>query len=106
MNKKVTIILISLLTMSQLAFSQKSIIGKVIDQTDQKPLIGAIVQFLSSGSGTVTDEQGNFELEKVTDNDKIIIKYLGYDEIQMEINPKTSDLGPLNCNVPIPHLMR
>src|SRR5690606_25848383 len=95
MNKKVTIILISLLTMSQLVFSQTNITGKVIDQTDQQPLIGALIQLQSSENGTVTDEQGYFELKNVNDNDNIIIKYLGYEESIIEINAQTSDLGTI-----------
>ncbi len=93
MNKKITIILISLLTISNWAFSQENIIGKVIDHTDQQPLIGALVQLQSSENGTVTDEQGNFELKNVTDNDKIIIKYLGYEESIIQVNIQTTDLG-------------
>lgn len=93
MNKKATITLVSLLIISNLAFSQTNITGKVIDQADQQSLIGALVQLQSSGNGTVTDEQGNFELLQVTDNEKIIIKYLGYEESTIEVNAQTTNLG-------------
>jgi len=95
MNKRVITFLIILLTISNWAWSQNTINGKVIDQTDKQPLIGALIQLQSSGNGTVTDEQGKFELKNSNGKDFIVIKYLGYDEAQIEVNTETSDLGTI-----------
>ena len=76
-----------------MVFSQKSISGKIIDADDQQPLIGAVIQLQASGAGTVTDEQGIFQIISEKENDTAIIKYLGYDEMRIEISPKTTELG-------------
>ncbi|MEA1787559.1 TonB-dependent receptor [Arenibacter sp. GZD96] len=75
--------------------AQKTIIGKVIDDTDQQPLIGTFVQLKSGKNSTVTDELGNFEIKGSNGEDHVIIKYLGYNEIQIEINDQTSDIGTI-----------
>lgn len=98
MNKRIRIILFYMLAMSHVAFSQNSINGKVIDQNDQTPLIGALVQLQSSTNATVTDQLGMFELISPNDNDFIIIKYMGYEEIQIKVNAQTSDIGIIECN--------
>ncbi len=95
MKKRISTVLIALLTISNWAWSQNMINGKVIDQTDQQPLIGALVQLQKSGNGTVTDEQGYFELEKANGNDVTIVKYLGYEKIQIEVNAQSSELGTI-----------
>ncbi|MEZ4884700.1 MAG: carboxypeptidase-like regulatory domain-containing protein [Chitinophagales bacterium] len=95
MNKKVTILTAALLFISTMAFAQKSISGKIIDADDQQPLIGVVVQLQASGAGTVTDEQGIFQIISEKENDIAIIKYLGYDEMQLEITPETTKLGSI-----------
>lgn len=89
----VTIIIISLMAMSHIAWSQKNITGKVIDETDNQPLMGALVQLQSTGTGTITDEKGNFQVDVQNDGDVISIRYLGYEEARIEVNASTSDLG-------------
>lgn len=95
MFKKAIILFITTLVISNTAFSQNKVSGRVIDGSDKQPLIGALIQLQLGGNGTVTDEQGKFELKRLNDNDFIIIKYLGYGEIQIEVNAQTSDLGTI-----------
>jgi outer membrane receptor for ferrienterochelin and colicin len=45
----------------------------------EKPLSGAILQWLNSTVGTVSDSDGNFSLEKVNVTDKLVVKYAFYD---------------------------
>lgn len=93
MKNRIIIIIFTLLTMSHLAWSQQAINGKIIDQTDKQPLIGALVQLQPSGIGEVTDEQGNFQIAVEEDGDLLIIRYLGYDEVRIKVDRHTSDLG-------------
>jgi len=75
-----------------MGFSQQRISGRIIDAEDQQPLIGAIIQLEASGAGTVTNEQGIFQIISDQENDIAIIKYLGYNEMRIEITPNTAEL--------------
>ncbi len=83
----------ALLVLSNIAWSQKNIRGKVVDETDKQPLIGALIQLPSNETEATTDEYGNFQITLKETDDFIIIKYLGYDEAHLDINQETSDLG-------------
>ncbi|MCB0707341.1 MAG: TonB-dependent receptor [Saprospiraceae bacterium] len=93
MKKQFSLLLAILLAISNLAWSQNTLTGKVIDETDQQPLIGALIQLQSNGKGTVTNEQGYFKLEITPGTDVLIIKYLGYDESRIDVNSNTSEIG-------------
>lgn len=92
MDKKIVILTILLLFISTMVFSQKSIVGKIIDADDKQPLIGAVIQLQASGTRTITDEKGIFIIISEKENDIAIIKFLGYDDIQIEITPETTKL--------------
>ncbi|MBK6814077.1 MAG: carboxypeptidase-like regulatory domain-containing protein [Saprospiraceae bacterium] len=61
MNGKITILL-AVLCVSNIVFSQNTISGTIIDADDHQPLVGAVIQLQESGAITVTDEQGNFQI--------------------------------------------
>lgn len=55
------------------------IVGKVVDIMTQEPLPFATVKIQEYENGTVTNEQGNFVLESVCDDEvHLEIRYLGY----------------------------
>ncbi len=62
--------------------------GQVIDNTKKEPLIAAHLFNLNSVIGTISDENGMFELA-TTVNDTIYVSYLGYQSIKIKI---TNDL--------------
>jgi len=62
--------------------------GQVVDNSDKEPLKGAHLFNLNSVVGTVTDDDGKFELITTT-NDTIYISYLGFQSIKLKI---TNDL--------------
>lgn len=53
------------------------IAGKVVDE-NQEPIIGASVMILNTTQGTVTDLDGNFELEAVSGEAKLQVSFIGY----------------------------
>jgi hypothetical protein len=62
--------------------------GQVIDNPNKEPLVAAHLFNLNSVIGTVSDENGMFELA-TTLNDTIYVSYLGYQSIKLKI---TNDL--------------
>lgn len=92
MNLQIKILTVVLFLIGHIAFSQNTISGKIIDADDKQPLMGVVVQLQGSASGTVTNEHGFFQINSKKENDIAIIKYLGYDEMRIEISPKTAEL--------------
>ena len=62
--------------------------GQVVNQLDKTPLKGAHVFNLNSVLGTITNNDGSFELP-ITVSDTIYVSYLGYQSIKLKI---TNDL--------------
>jgi len=62
--------------------------GQVVDQLDKTPLKGAHIFNLNSVFGTITNENGDFELA-IAASDTIYVSYLGYQSIKLKI---TNDL--------------
>ena len=62
--------------------------GQVISNVDKKPLKGAHLFNLNSVIGTVTNDEGVFEI-KTKVQDTIYVSYIGYQSIKLKI---TNDL--------------
>ncbi|NQY28563.1 MAG: carboxypeptidase-like regulatory domain-containing protein [Flavobacteriaceae bacterium] len=52
--------------------------GTLKDLKTEQPLQGGTITVLNKKKGTVSDENGNFELKNVLENDTINISYMGY----------------------------
>jgi len=99
MNKKVKLVLIGfLLIFSRIVFSQANIQSKsiVIDSKTQEPLIYASVLNKSNKSGTVTDLNGKFILNKNNIGDSIIVSYIGFKTKVIVLTGKSIDTIVLN----------
>ena len=59
------------------AFAQKTVSGTVVDATGEA-IIGASVIVKGTSTGTVTDFDGNFTIQKVPENGSLVISYVGY----------------------------
>ena len=73
--------------------------GTVKDSDTQEGLIGASVVIKNSDKGTITDVDGNFALEDVSNGTStIVISYIGYDtkEIEVTMNNSVVDLGTIS----------
>ena len=70
------------------AFAQVTASGTVISGDDNFPIIGAnIICKEKPAVGTITDLDGNFTLEVPAGITKLIVKYVGFKD--QEIEPKT-----------------
>lgn len=68
--------------------SLKYLTGRVISNTDQKPLQSAHILNLNSVEGTITNSDGKFTLGAVV-NDTLFISYIGFQSVKLKI---TNDL--------------
>lgn len=63
----------------------KTVKGAVVDESNE-PLIGVSVLLLDSTSGTMTDLDGNYVLEKVPENATICFSYFGMHPQEIKVN--------------------
>ena len=75
-------------------FNLVSLKGQVIDFADKTPLKGAHLFNLNSVFGTITNDNGNFEIA-TTVNDTIYVSYLGFQSIKLKITNDLCEKGGL-----------
>ena len=89
--KLTSILLLSLFMMSPYLFAQNNrmIKGLVVDDTNQ-PLIGATISIKNlKNAGVVTDVNGHFLLNVQSDNNVLVISYIGYETKEVNIAGKS-----------------
>ncbi len=59
-------------------FAQSSVEGTVVDKVSKQPLPGVNVVIQGAASGTQTDFDGKFKLNKINKGEKIVFSYIGY----------------------------
>lgn len=87
---------------SNFAFAQNGIrvSGKVIDEANNEPIIGATITVIGGSASTSSDNTGLFTLENVPANSKLRVSYLGYKsqeviaqaEMTINLSPETNAL--------------
>ena len=85
-------ILLLLLIIPALVFSQQKVSGSILELQNNKevPLPFANVFWLDSQVGTVTDIDGNFSIEYSSDRTKLVMSYVGYTTDTISVtNPNT-----------------
>ena len=88
-KKVITLLALLLFAVSQGAFAQKMIFGKVVDANDDSGMPG--VNIIVKGTpflGTTTDIDGNFAL-RVPNDATIVISFTGYKTIEMPVENET-----------------
>ncbi|HNX56997.1 MAG TPA: carboxypeptidase-like regulatory domain-containing protein, partial [Prolixibacteraceae bacterium] len=76
---------------NQLGTSQqkKTLTGKVTE-SGGFPLPGASVSVKGTSTGTITDVEGNYTLNNVTENATIVFSFIGYKSQEIKISGKSS----------------
>ena len=61
-------------------FSQENVDGKILFSEDGKdyPVMGATVKWINTDKGIISNENGDFKLERDSKTDLIVISYVGY----------------------------
>jgi hypothetical protein len=67
----------------------REISGTVFDRASNKPLQGASVYVKGTGTGTISDSLGNFNL-RVNTGDSVIISYIGYNTQTLVVDINTN----------------
>ena len=63
--------------------------GQVKDAVSGEPMIGVSVRVKGTGSGTITDFDGNFTV-KASKGDVLVISYVGYKTLELDLKNKTT----------------
>ena len=87
-------ILLSILVLSSLVYSQNIINGVVIDENSGEKLIGVNIILLGTSNGTSTKINGNFTLTNIPNGEQTIqFSYVGYEDYSIELNfPYSNEL--------------
>ena len=85
MKKSIFALVIVMLLMPAMAFAQRTLTGSVVDANNAQPLIGASVYWKNTTAGVTTSVDGSFSLKRVHGFDTLIVEYLGYDTLEMEL---------------------
>jgi len=70
--------------------------GRVTELSDsgiETPVVGAMLQWLNTSTGTVTDMDGNFILEKVQTTNILIVRYASYENDTITVKKEQKELN-------------
>lgn len=89
--RKITILLAFLLfAVSQGAFAQKTITGKVTSSEDGLGMVGVPVVVKGTTIGTATDIDGAFTLSVPNDAQTLVVSFIGYKTVELPIGTQTT----------------
>lgn len=77
--------------------SQRNVIGVVVDSQTEETIIGANVQVEGTNRGAVTDLDGNFSIPVSGNSSVLVISYLGYEELKIQVGSRTN-LGTIELS--------
>ena len=89
--KRLTLILVALLTFVGMNAQTVKVTGTVVSATDNEPLIGATVMVKGTTNGTATDIDGNFSIEAEAGK-TLVFSYVGYVSQDVKVSNTTSKL--------------
>ncbi|MCB0743689.1 MAG: TonB-dependent receptor [Ignavibacteriales bacterium] len=88
------LILLGILMLSTLLYSQNKLTGIVVDEHSGEKLLGVNIILLGSSNGTATDTVGEFALLNIPNGkQKIAFSYVGYEDFIIELDfPYSNDI--------------
>jgi len=98
--RKFTILLALLLfAVSQVAFAQKTITGKVTSSDDGLGMVGVPVVVKGTTIGTATDVDGAFTLSVPSDAQTLVVSFIGMKTVELPIGSQTTFNVVLSPNI-------
>src|SRR5690554_1949498 len=79
-----------ILTFSIAIYAQTSTVTGTVMDENQEPLIGVTVQLQGSGTGTVTDLDGNYRLSGIPSNGVLEVSYVGMHSQTINVDGRTT----------------
>ena len=92
--KKILFIITILCFVSQL--EAQNLMGRVSEYAEDgqlKPVVGASVQWLGTNVGANSDGSGNFEIARNKNTNKLIVRYLAYENDTIEVKKEQTNLN-------------
>ena len=90
MKRNYLLIWVATIFSVQLALAQRTIIGTVVGESKNDPLIGASVVVAGTANGTITDLDGKFSLSVPADASTLTVSFVGYTTKDVPINGATN----------------
>ena len=88
--RKLAVLFVLLLTGAlQMAFAQKTIIGKVSDSSNA-PLPGVSIVVKGTTTGTVSDANGKYSIPNVTSEASLLFSFIGMQSQEIKVGSQTS----------------
>lgn len=81
------------LLFTQPALAQFTVSGSVVDEASGDPLIGVTIQNQATGSGVVTDADGNYEIKLPGSSATLTFSYVGYQSQTVDVKRSTKNLN-------------
>lgn len=78
-----------LLLVSSSIYAQNRITGKVINQADNQPVIGATVQVRGTTTATQTGADGSFSIAVPSANSVLVISFVGFEQREIRVGNQT-----------------
>src|ERR1700682_1141247 len=100
---KMCCILMGFLLLSCTVFAQRTVNGKVISKTDQRPVTNATVSVRGTVIATQTDSSGNFSIAVPKNGSQLEITSVGYESAVIPISGKTN-VGEIQLAVTLGNL--
>jgi TonB-dependent starch-binding outer membrane protein SusC len=94
-HPKTRVLLLALLFLCQMGFSQVSIKGKVTAADDNSPVPGTTVTVKGTTNGVVADANGNYSISTKS-NSMLIFSAIGYETIEINVGNQTTVNVSLN----------
>ncbi len=76
---KISCMLAGFLLLSCVAFAQKTITGKIINDASKEPVAGATVQVRGAKGATQTNADGTFSVKAPKDNSILVVSMIGFE---------------------------
>lgn len=77
MERRLLLIIISLICLVGRVKAQSTVSGQVISSENGEPLVGATVRVIGTNTGTITDTQGRYSVQMPVGASKLDISYIG-----------------------------
>ncbi|MBO5972911.1 MAG: TonB-dependent receptor [Alistipes sp.] len=90
--KKSIFLIVVMLCLPMLVMAQRTLSGKVTDKSSGQPLIGATLYWKNTTAGATTTADGSYSIKRVSGFETLVVDYLGYDIIEMEVSKQVESL--------------